>query len=192
MTTTNHTPPRLYTYMPSPIGRLLLCGDDQRLTGLYTPPASEDPGLVRSRRRSDAAFARVREQLEEYFAGERVSFDLPLSVDGATPFRRSVWSALREIPYGATVSYGQLASQLGVPSAARAVGAANGSNPISIIVPCHRVIGAGGDLTGYAGGLERKRYLLRHEAEVLERSPHQPRAPRQHILERPAPTHDLE
>ncbi|MGH2886926.1 MAG: methylated-DNA--[protein]-cysteine S-methyltransferase, partial [Solirubrobacteraceae bacterium] len=71
MTTTNHTPPRLYTYMPSPIGRLLLCGDDQRLTGLYTPPASEDPGLVRSRRRSDAAFARVREQLEEYFVGKR-------------------------------------------------------------------------------------------------------------------------
>ena len=192
MTTTNQTPPRLYTYMPSPIGRLLLCGDGRRLTGLYTPPASEDRGLVRGRRRSDAAFAPVREQLEAYFDGERVAFDVRLDLDGASPFRRNVWNALLEIPYGATVSYGELARHLGVPSAARAVGAANGSNPISIIVPCHRVIGSGGDLTGYAGGLERKRYLLRHEAEVLRRSPHEPRAPRQHVLEGATPGHDLE
>jgi methylated-DNA-[protein]-cysteine S-methyltransferase len=192
MTTSNQIPPRLYTYVPSPIGRLLLCGDDQRLTGLCTPPASENPGLVRGRRRSDTAFARVRTQLEEYFAGERVAFDIPLDLDRATPFRRTVWSALREIPYGATVSYGELARQLGVPNAARAVGAANGSNPISIIVPCHRVIGSGGDLTGYAGGLERKRLLLRHEAEVLQRSPNEPRPPREHVLEGAAPGHDLE
>ena len=108
----------------------------------------------------------MRDQLEAYFAGERVEFDVPLDLDEATPFRRSVWSALLEIPYGETVSYGELARRLALPTAARAVGAANGSNPISIIIPCHRVIGSSGDLTGYAGGLERKRYLLRHEADV--------------------------
>jgi methylated-DNA-[protein]-cysteine S-methyltransferase len=171
MTTTDHTPPRLYTFTPSPIGRLLLCGDEERLSGLYTPPASEGPDLVRGRRRASSPFARVREQLEAYFAGERVEFDVPLDPCGATPFRRSVWSALLEIPYGATVTYGELARRLGVPNAARAVGAANGSNPISIVVPCHRVIGLSGSLTGYAGGLERKRYLLRHEAEVLKARP---------------------
>ena len=174
MRTTIHPPPGLYTYMPSPIGRLLLCGDEQRLSGLYTPPASEDPDLVRGRRRAGAAFVRVREQLEAYFAGERVEFDVPLDLDRATPFRRSVWRALLEIPYGSTVSYGELARQLGRPTSARAVGMANGSNPISIFVPCHRVIGSGGSLTGYAGGLERKRYLLGHEADiVLSRSPHE-------------------
>ena len=192
MTTMNQTPPRLYTYMPSPIGRLLLCGDDERLTGLYTPPASEDSDLVRGRRRSDAAFAPVREQLEAYFDGERVAFDVPMTFDGAPGFFAGVWRQLLEIPFGTTVSYGELARRLGRPTAARAVGMANGRNPISIIVPCHRVIGSGGDLTGYAGGLERKRYLLRHEAEVLRRSPHEPRAPRQHVLEGAAPGHDLE
>jgi len=170
MTTMNHTPTHLYTYMPSPIGRLLLCGDEERLSGVYTPPASEDPDLARGRRRSEVAFADVREQLEQYFAGERVDFELPLNLDGATPFRRRVWTALLEIPYGATVSYGELARRLEVPTATRAVGAANGSNPISIIVPCHRVIGSAGSLTGYAGGLDRKRYLLRHEAEVAARA----------------------
>jgi methylated-DNA-[protein]-cysteine S-methyltransferase len=192
MTTMTHTPSRLYTYAPSPIGRLLLCGDEERLTALYTPPASEDPEFVGGRRRASAPFARVRKQLEAYFAGERVAFDVPLDPDGATPFRRSVWSALLEIPYGATVTYGELARRLGVPTAARAVGAANGSNPISIIVPCHRVIGSGGSLTGYAGGLERKRYLLRHEAEVLRRLPHEPSPTREDVLERAAASHDLE
>ena len=188
----NPTPPGLYTYVRSPIGRLLLCGDEHRLSGLYTPPASENPDLLSGRRGSDSAFGPVREQLEEYFAGERVAFDVPIDLDAATPFRRNVWSALLEIPYGATVSYGELARQLGVPNAARAVGAANGSNPISIIVPCHRVIGSGGGLTGYAGGLERKRYLLRHEAEVLRRSPHEPRSSRQHVLQCAPAGHDLE
>jgi len=180
--------------MPSPIGRLLLCGDGERLTGLYTLPASDDRARVRGRRRTDTAFASVREQLEEYFDGERVEFGVPLDTDGATPFRRNVWNALLDIPYGATVSYGELARQLGAPNAARAVGAANGSNPISIIVPCHRVIGSAGSLTGYAGGVERKRFLLRHEAEVAQRgrSPHEPRPARQHVLERAAPGHDLE
>jgi len=188
----NHMPPRLYAYVPSPIGRLLLCGDEERLSGLRTLPAAEDSDLVRGRRRSDAAFAPVREQLEQYFAGERVEFDVHLDLDGATPFRRSVWSALLEIPYAATVSYGDLARRLGVPTSARAVGAANGSNPISIIVPCHRVIGAAGRLTGYAGGLERKRYLLCLEAEVAGRadSPHQARPPSENVIQGAAQGHD--
>lgn len=186
------TSPLLYTYIPSPIGRLLLCGDELRLTGLYTPPASEDPVVARGWRRADAPFVRVREQIEAYFAGERVEFDVPLNLDGATAFHRSVWQRLLEIPYGTTISYGRLAAQLGRPTAARAVGAANGRNPIAIIVPCHRVIGSAGSLTGYAGGLERKRYLLRHEAEVSAQSssPHEPRAPREDVVERPALAHD--
>jgi methylated-DNA-[protein]-cysteine S-methyltransferase len=147
----------------------LLCGDEERLSGLYTPLASESSDLVRGRRRANVAFARVREQLEAYFDGERVHFDVPLSLEGAPAFFESVWRRLLAIPFGATVTYGELARQLGRPTAARAVGMANGRNPISVIVPCHRVIGAGGGLTGYAGGLDRKRYLLRHEAEVSSR-----------------------
>jgi len=185
------TPPHLYTYVPSPIGRLLLCGDEERLSALYTLPGSANEALVEGRRRADAPFARVREQLDAYFAGERAEFDVPLDLETATPFRRDVWSALVEIPFGTTVSYGELARRLGVPTAARAVGAANGSNPISIIVPCHRVIGSAGGLTGYAGGLERKRYLLRHESEVLTgRSPNEARPPRQDIVEGAALGHD--
>ncbi len=107
-------------------------------------------------------------RLAAWFAGERTGFDLPLRPRG-TPFQRDVWEALREIPYGETRSYGQIAARLRAPSAVRAVGAANGRNPLAIIVPCHRVIGASGALTGYAGGLERKRWLLAHEREVLAR-----------------------
>jgi methylated-DNA-[protein]-cysteine S-methyltransferase len=169
MTSTNHPPPRLYTYLPSPIGRLLLYGDEQRLSGLQTPPASEHTDCLNRWRRADAPFARVREQLEAYFAGERVEFDIPVDMNSATPFQRSVWRRLRDIPYGTTISYGELANALGKPTAARAVGAANGRNPIAIIVPCHRVIGSTGSLTGYAGGLDRKRYLLGLEAEIADR-----------------------
>jgi methylated-DNA-[protein]-cysteine S-methyltransferase len=154
----------LYTHLESPIGSLLLCGDEERLTGLYTVPRCDDPALLRDARHADAPFARVREQLEQYFAGERLEFDLPLSLDDGSAFFQSVWGSLLEIPYGATTTYGELARRLGKPAAARAVGRANGRNPISIIVPCHRVIGSAGDLTGYAGGLERKRFLLAHEA----------------------------
>jgi methylated-DNA-[protein]-cysteine S-methyltransferase len=107
-------------------------------------------------------FAETGRQLNEYFAGKRRDFDLPLAFHG-TPFQQRVWTALREIPYGETVSYGKLADELGQPSAARAVGLANGKNPISVIVPCHRVVGSTGGLTGYGGGLERKRYLLDFE-----------------------------
>jgi len=110
--------------------------------------------------------ARAREQLNEYFARSRTTFDLPLDPAGS-PFERRVWEALRAIPYGSTVSYGELARRLGDPRATRAVGAANGKNPIPIIVPCHRVVGARGELTGFGGGLDRKRWLLEHEGAAL-------------------------
>jgi methylated-DNA-[protein]-cysteine S-methyltransferase len=158
----------LYTHLESPIGRLLLLGDEERLSGLYTAPRALQ--AIQGARRADAPFARARDQLEQYFAGERLAFDVPLSLDRGSAFARSVWRSLLEIPFGATVSYGELARRLGRPAtAARAVGLANGRNPISIIVPCHRVIGATGALTGYAGGLERKRFLLDHEAAMARR-----------------------
>lgn len=105
-------------------------------------------------------------QLGEYFAGHRVDFDLPL-VPAGTPFQQKVWMALRDIPYGRTMSYGEIALELGQPTASRAVGLANGRNPLAVIVPCHRVIGSNGSLTGFGGGLERKRWLLDHERTVL-------------------------
>ncbi|ATP28084.1 cysteine methyltransferase [Chromobacterium violaceum] len=114
--------------------------------------------------RDDAALAEVARQLAEYQAGDRQSFDLPLAPQG-TPFQQKVWAALREIPYGRTVSYGELALALGCPDGARAVGRANATNPIALIVPCHRVLGADGSLTGYAGGLPLKAALLRFELE---------------------------
>lgn len=157
----------LYTQLKSPIGTLLLCGDEARLTGLYTAPRRRSD-LARDARRAEAPFAHVREQLEQYFAGERFAFDVPLALDGGSTFFQSVWRELLEIPYGATATYGELARKLGKSAAAaRAVGAANARNPIAIIVPCHRVIGSTGDLTGYAGGLERKRFLLDHEAAIV-------------------------
>lgn len=153
------------TTVDSPIGTLLLCGDGEALHGLWMQdghrPRVPDPGW----RRHDAAFAAVRAQLAEYFAGERTAFHLPLVMDG-TPFQQRVWAALREIPYGETRSYGELARRVGRPEAARAVGLANGRNPISVIVPCHRVIGADGSLTGFGGGIERKRTLLALESPV--------------------------
>jgi methylated-DNA-[protein]-cysteine S-methyltransferase len=118
---------------------------------------------ARDWQRDDRAFAIARAQLGEYFAGERFEFDLPLGATG-TQFQRKVWSELCRIPYGATASYGELARRVGQPGAARAVGLANGSNPLPIVVPCHRVIGADGSLTGFGGGIERKRWLLVHEA----------------------------
>ncbi len=118
--------------------------------------------------RADEPFVAVREQLDEYFAGERTAFDVPLQMDGSG-FQLRVWRELREIPYGTTTSYGEIARRLGKSAAAaRAVGLANGQNPISVIVPCHRVIGADGSLTGYGGGLERKRYLLDLEGCITE------------------------
>ena len=151
-----------YTRMDSPIGELLLAGNDDRLRHVSMSPFAVDAEWTRD----DELFADAREQLEQYFRGERRDFDLPIQLDG-NRFELSVWSALRSIPYGETASYGEIARALGHPDAPRAVGAANGRNPVAIIVPCHRVIGADGSLTGYGGGLERKRFLLELEAGVL-------------------------
>jgi methylated-DNA-[protein]-cysteine S-methyltransferase len=156
----------LYTLLDSPIGELLLTGDGRALTGLHMQEAPRPRRLDASWRRADEAFAPARAQLEEYFAGRRRAFELELAPAGS-PFELRVWEALLEIPYGETASYGEIAARVGAPSAARAVGLANGRNPIAVIVPCHRVIGANGSLTGYGGGLERKRLLLDLEAGVL-------------------------
>jgi methylated-DNA-[protein]-cysteine S-methyltransferase len=154
-----------YTTIGSPIGALLLAGDEHALHGLWMQDGARPRRPAPGWQRDDGAFPAVREQLAEYFAGERTAFDLPLAMEG-TPFQRQVWAALREIPYGETRSYGELARALGSPDAARAVGLANGRNPISVIVPCHRVIGADGSLTGFGGGLARKRVLLELESPV--------------------------
>lgn len=156
--------PLLYTSMRSPIGELLLLGDGDALCGLYMQEGRKPVEIAPRWERSAAPFTDVQAQLREYFAGERVAFDTPLAMSG-TPFERRVWRALTDIPYGQTVSYGEIATRVGQPSAARAVGLANGRNPIAVIVPCHRVIGANGTLTGYGGGLERKRLLLELESD---------------------------
>ena len=153
----------LYTSVESPIGELLLLGDGQVLSGLYMQGARKPIAIGPRWRCSSAAFGHVQAQLLQYFAGERAAFDVSLTMRG-DPFERLVWRALQDIPYGETASYGEVARRIGHPSAARAVGLANARNPIAIIVPCHRVIGADGTLTGYAGGLERKRALLELEA----------------------------
>lgn len=154
-----------YSYLPSPVGDLLLAGHAQGLTLVSFPNGSRAVAPSPGWRRDDQAFAVAVRQLEEYFAGERRTFSLPLRPAG-TSFQRAVWSALQEIPFGGTTSYGEFARRIGRPAASRAVGAANGANPLPIIVPCHRVIGADRSLTGFGGGLETKRYLLAHEAAI--------------------------
>jgi methylated-DNA-[protein]-cysteine S-methyltransferase len=146
----------------SPVGPLTLVAEDGRLTGLFMEVhrhalPEEERGLPGDP--ADEPFAAAARQLAAYFAGELTRFDLPLALAG-TPFQQKVWAALQDIPYGQTVTYGQLAALLGSPAASRAVGLANGKNPVSIVVPCHRVIGSDGSLTGYGGGLDRKRFLL--------------------------------
>jgi methylated-DNA-[protein]-cysteine S-methyltransferase len=150
----------MHSYVDSPLGPLLLTGDGEGLTGLYTDQHGRKPTELGPR--LDEEFAEARTQLEEYFAGERDDFDLPLTAPG-TAFQRAVWQALREIPYGSTMTYGQVAEHVGSPKAVRAVGSANSRNPISIIVPCHRVVGSDGKLIGYAGGFSAKKWLLDHE-----------------------------
>ena len=150
-----------YDTIDSPIGELLLTAEGGALTRLYMSPFGVDPAWEHD----PAALAEPARQLREYFAGERTEFELALDAAG-TDFQRRVWERLVAIPYGETTTYGELALELGDPRKVRAVGMANGRNPISIIVPCHRVIGADGTLVGYGGGLERKRILLAHEAEV--------------------------
>jgi methylated-DNA-[protein]-cysteine S-methyltransferase len=148
----------------SPIGPLRLTGNGAGLTGLYLSEYRHGPvEFAKQDQLDDPVLLEASRQLQAYFAGERREFDLPLAPYGSD-FQRRVWNALLEIPYGETISYLELARRLGDPRAVRAVGSANGRNPISIIIPCHRVIGADGSLVGYGGGLERKRWLLRHEA----------------------------
>ncbi|MGH2986325.1 MAG: methylated-DNA--[protein]-cysteine S-methyltransferase [Solirubrobacterales bacterium] len=160
---TPETETLIYTTLESPIGELLLVGDGERLRGLHFQHGRRPMRVENSWRRAEEPFARARDQLGEYFAGERDEFELPATGTG-TPFQRRVWAALAEIPYGETVSYGELARRIGRPAASRAVGMANGRNPISIVTPCHRVVGSDGALTGYGGGVERKRFLLELEA----------------------------
>jgi methylated-DNA-[protein]-cysteine S-methyltransferase len=168
----------------SPLGDLVLTATETGLTGVYFPtsrhhlavgsPSPEEPAPREAREgvRSNLAgetrglLDRVEAQLNEYFAGKRTAFDLPLEPSG-TDFQLGVWELLRRIPYGVTTSYGELARRLGDPKATRAVGAANGANPIPIIVPCHRVVGSKGELTGFGGGIERKRWLLEHEGALM-------------------------
>ena len=153
-----------YCYTNSPIGELLLAGDADALTMIGFPKGSmrrdPEPDWIFN----EKPFAEAMRQLEEYFDGERRDFDLPLRLDG-TEFQLLVLDELQKIPYGETTSYGDIAKRIGRPKASRAVGAANGRNPIPIVVPCHRVIGSHGDLTGFGGGLDTKEALLRLEAE---------------------------
>jgi methylated-DNA-[protein]-cysteine S-methyltransferase len=151
------------TTFASPIGALVLTASDTALTGVYFPTSRR---VQIARAGDNEILVAARQQLSEYFARTRTTFDLPLDAAG-TAFEHRVWDLLRAIPYGTTTSYGELARRLGDPKEARAVGAANGKNPIPIIVPCHRVVGSNGDLTGFGGGLERKRWLLEHEGALL-------------------------
>ncbi|GLZ44415.1 methylated-DNA--protein-cysteine methyltransferase [Actinomycetospora sp. NBRC 106375] len=155
-----------HTVTASPLGPLTLRADDGVLSGLYMTDHRHGPAAETLGPRDDDGLPAVREQLAAYFAGDLKDFDLPLALRG-TAFQERVWAALREIPYGATSTYGELAASIGAPSASRAVGLANGRNPISIVVPCHRVVGSTGALTGYGGGTERKRALLDLETGVL-------------------------
>jgi methylated-DNA-[protein]-cysteine S-methyltransferase len=157
-----------YTYADSPVGPLLIAGDGERLHLISFPKGSRAHAPAGDWRRDDALFTEAVGQLRAYFAGALTRFDLPLRLAG-TAFQNAVWSALRDIPYGETVSYGTLATRIGRPTACRAVGAANGANPLPIVLPCHRVIGADGSLTGFGGGIETKRALLDHERRQVAR-----------------------
>ncbi|MCC5888710.1 MAG: methylated-DNA--[protein]-cysteine S-methyltransferase [Gammaproteobacteria bacterium] len=152
--------------MSSPLGRLLLVAGSDGLRRILLPDPGGPVGPEACWHRDDEQLAAARGQLEEYFAGARQRFDLPLAPRG-TPFQLAVLNALAEIPFGVTRTYGEIARRLGQPTASRAVGAANGRNPLAIVLPCHRVIGSDGSLTGYAGGLAAKRWLLRHEGVAI-------------------------
>jgi methylated-DNA-[protein]-cysteine S-methyltransferase len=165
---------RTHVTVPSPVGPLTIVAEEGQVTGLYMDAQRHAPGPEAFGLPADPAeepFAGAAAQLRAYFDGELTEFDLPLSPAG-TEFQRRVWAGLRAIPYGETVTYGELARRLGSPAASRAVGLANGKNPIAIVVPCHRVIGSDGSLTGYGGGLDRKRFLL-----ALERGTRQDALP---------------
>jgi methylated-DNA-[protein]-cysteine S-methyltransferase len=156
---------KIYSYLESPIGPLLLHGNGEVLEGLHFSTGKKAKGADPRWRRIDGAFEQARRQLTEYFAGQRKVFELDIAPRG-TDFQQQVWRALLEIPYGETCSYRDIAMRIGNPKAVRAVGSANGNNPIAVIVPCHRVIGSNGNLTGFGGGLETKRFLLALEADA--------------------------
>jgi methylated-DNA-[protein]-cysteine S-methyltransferase len=162
-----------YCHYSSPVGELLLTSSDGMITGLYMSLHRGGPAPRPKPEwgRDDRSLRLVCNQLKAFFAGELRAFDLPLLMTG-TPFQKQVWEGLLTIPYGTTISYAELAGRIGRPGASRAVGAANGRNPIGIVVPCHRVIGANGTLTGYGGGLDRKEWLIAHEANVVGRKLH--------------------
>lgn len=153
-----------YRWLDSPLGALLLTSNGRSLTGLYLKGQKFFPEQTQDWHESEQIdpFVQTQEQIAEYFAHQRQRFDLPIETQG-TAFQKQVWQLLLQIPFGETISYGALAKKIGKPVASRAVGSANGRNPISIIVPCHRVIASNGKLTGYAGGLNRKQWLLQHE-----------------------------
>ncbi len=154
-----------WTTHESPIGTLILTASGTGLTGVHFP--GQRPALARSGGRPEL-LAETRRQLDEYFAGERRAFDLPLDMDAGTEFQRSVWREVATISHGATITYGELARRIGRPGHARAAGGANARNPLPVIVPCHRVVGGDGALTGYAGGLDRKRLLLELEGPASQ------------------------
>lgn len=161
---------RTHTVIDSVVGTLTLVAEEGAIVGLYMDlqrhrPDDDELGEPNPRGREVEPFKAAADQLDAYFAGELTRFDLPLAPHGSE-FRRRVWAALQEIPYGRTESYGELAGRIGSPGGARAVGLANGKNPIGIIIPCHRVVGADGSLTGYGGGLDRKKQLLDLELAV--------------------------
>ena len=153
--------------MRSPLGELCLVADELVLRGVYFPEHRQPPPPARLEAGAHALLDRAEGELAEYFAGRRRTFSTPCAPMSGTPFQRAVWAELGRIPFGERLSYGELARRLDRPRAARAVGAANGMNPLSIFVPCHRVGGGDGSLTGYAGGLEAKRWLLEHERSCL-------------------------
>ncbi len=157
-----------YRIIGSPVGFITIVGDDDAVIELRMDDEAHPPDGHDDRVADERAFESVVDQLDAYFAGELTDFDVRLRLDG-TEFQRRVWAGLLEIPYGETISYGELATRIGQPTASRAVGLANGRNPVAIIVPCHRVIGSTGSLTGYGGGLDRKRTLL--DLEKARREP---------------------
>ncbi len=162
--TSTTAPPEYYEYVDTPFDRLLLVGSRRGLTGLYVATHEACPPVADGWAHDEDGdeLRGARQQLDEYFDDQRTAFDLPLEPRG-TGFQMAVWREIAAIPYGETVSYGELAERVGRPGAARAVGAATGRNPISIIIPCHRVVGSDGSLTGYGWGFDRKIWLLEHE-----------------------------
>jgi methylated-DNA-[protein]-cysteine S-methyltransferase len=173
MNVASETGMTIYATMPSPVGELLLTAVDAGLTRVYFERHLHGDRIAPEWRAASASadpaaeiLAEARRQLDAYFAGHLTAFTVPLAPSG-TPFQQRVWMALRALPFGDTVSYGEIARRIGAPDAVRAVGAANGRNPLSIIVPCHRVIGSDGSLTGFGGGVDRKRWLLQHEGVLL-------------------------